>query len=269
LTPAATRRVQVASGGAAAGRTERLNRLEENRNGKSGCLQGSRPPMSVPAYGLKVVVRHVVGDVSAKLLRLHVGGAVMESCPDARLDELRDRLRVAAEGARRGIVRIKERGGARDLEAPLGRVDAEEHLQHASVCAVEAEMPGRVVGIRCGDECRPRWVGRSRWVAVLVCSRDRVPWPPGVRVVLVVPAVDRRVRSLNSGRPECGLSSTLVGGIGGAGNHLVETDWSVEVRQFPFAQLVQPQVSEIIGIEETLCRLGKQHLTAYGSGADV
>src|SRR5215211_2696832 len=47
---------------------------------------------SPSAHRLEVVVRHVLGDVPAEQLRLHVGGAEVQAGPDARLDDLRERL---------------------------------------------------------------------------------------------------------------------------------------------------------------------------------
>ena len=90
--------------------------------------------------------------------------------------------------------RRQEAGRARDLEAPCGLV-AEEHPQHGDVCAVEAVVSRGPLGIRRGDERRPARVSVRRGVVVLCRSWDGVPRPPEVEVVLVVPAVDRRVRS--------------------------------------------------------------------------
>ena len=60
--------------------------------------------------------------------------------------------------------------------------------------AVVADVPRRVLGVRRRDERRPGRVGGRRRVGVLVRPRNRVPRPPEVEVVLVVPAVDPRVR---------------------------------------------------------------------------
>src|SRR5262249_9639598 len=96
--------------------------------------------LSAPqTHGLEVVRRHVFDDVASEVLRLHVGGAVVEACPDAGLGDLLERLRDAGEGACTGIARKKEGRCARDLVAPVDHV-AEEHPQHANVCTVEAEM---------------------------------------------------------------------------------------------------------------------------------
>ena len=52
-----------------------------------------------------------------------------------------------------------------------------------------------MLGVRRRDQRRPAGLRLSRRVAVLRRPRDRVPRPPEVPVVLVVPAVDRRVGS--------------------------------------------------------------------------
>src|SRR6476660_2010358 len=60
---------------------------------------------------------------------------------------------------------------------------------------IEAVVPGRMLRIRRCDEGRPARIGGRRRVPVLTRARNRVPWPPEVVVVLVIPAVDRRIRA--------------------------------------------------------------------------
>ena len=73
-------------------------------------------------------------------------------------------------------------------------------------------MPGRVVGVGRRDERRPRRVGRSIRVALRRLPRpaDRLKRPPEVEVVLVVPAVDRRVRAAQVHHRE---ETRTVGGV--------------------------------------------------------
>ena len=52
------------------------------------------------AYGLEVVRGREVRDVRSELPALHVRGAEVEARPDARLDELVERLIEAAERSR-------------------------------------------------------------------------------------------------------------------------------------------------------------------------
>ena len=146
---------------------------------------------SVVAHGLEVVRGCVIRDVRSELDRLHVGCAEVEPRPDACLDDFVDRLREAAERARRGPAGVHE--AARDLVAARGCV-AEEHPQHGRVRAVEPEVSRWVVRVRCGDQRRPRRVRRRRGVVVQGRLANRLERPPEVEVVLVVPGVDRRVR---------------------------------------------------------------------------
>ena len=85
--------------------------------------------------------------------------------------------------------------GARDLEGTTHGVVAEEHPQHGGVCGVEAVVSRGPLGIRRGEERRPGRVCLGAVVLVVQRRGDRVPRPPEVEVVLVVPAVDRRVRA--------------------------------------------------------------------------
>ena len=71
-------------------------------------------------------------------------------------------------------------------------------------------MPRDPLGIRRGDERRPRRVGVPWRRFHRPSSRDRVPRPPEVEVVLVVPAVDRRVRPAHVQQRE---ESRGVGGV--------------------------------------------------------
>src|SRR4030095_9219161 len=82
----------------------------------------------------------------------------------------------------------------RDLVAAVDHV-AEEHPQHADVRAVVAEMSRWVLWIGRGEQRCPTRLGSGRRVAVLRRPWDRIPRPPEVPVVLVVPAVDPRIRS--------------------------------------------------------------------------
>ena len=84
--------------------------------------------------------------------------------------------------------------GAGDLERPSHGVVAEEHPQHGDVCGIEAVVSRGPLGVRRGEKRCPGRVGLRCGVAILRRSWNRVPRPPEVEVVLVVPAVDRRVR---------------------------------------------------------------------------
>ena len=66
---------------------------------------------------------------------------------------------ISVEGLREPVeeARLTVELAARHAERDL--VGAEEHLQHAQVRAVEAEVPGRVLGVGRGEERRPRRVG--------------------------------------------------------------------------------------------------------------
>jgi hypothetical protein len=66
------------------------------------------------------------------------------------------------------------------------------------------------LGIRRGEERRPGRVGIRGEVSILQRSWNRVPRPPEVEVVLVVPAVDRRVRPAQVLQRE---ESRAVGGV--------------------------------------------------------
>src|SRR6266849_10802304 len=118
------------------------------------------------ALRLEVVFRHVLNDLSTEGLRLHIGGAVVEARPDARLDDLLERLREPFE-----VPRLTSEAAARHIEPDL--VGAEEHLQHAQLRTVETKVPGRVLGIRRGDERRPRRISHGRGIAVPVRLVDR------------------------------------------------------------------------------------------------
>ena len=143
-------------------------------------------------YRLQVVRRPVIGNVLSERLSHDVCAAVVEASPDAGIDELGEWLREGVERAHSGPSRIHE--GARDLEATMKYRVAEEHPQHGDVCAVEAVVSRGPLGIRRGKERRPGRVGIRSAVPILQSSWNRVPRPPEVEVVLIVPAVDRRVR---------------------------------------------------------------------------
>ncbi len=147
---------------------------------------------SAAAHRLEVVRSRVVGDFHAEHLALHVPAAIVKASPDACLDELGIWLRERLERPHSVPSGIHE--SARDLERPTLGVVAEEHPQHGDVCAVEAVVSRDPLGIRRGDERRPGRVGIRGVVSILQRSGNRVPRPPEVVVVLVVPAVDRRVR---------------------------------------------------------------------------
>ena len=131
---------------------------------------------------------------SAEHLAAHVRAAVVEASPDARLDELGEWLRERVERAHLRLIR--EPGRWKLVIWKLPGASPKNMPQHGDVCGVEAVVPRDPLGIRRRDERRPGRVGcrvrRSRRPA----RRDRVPRPPEVEVVLVVPAVDRRVRPL-------------------------------------------------------------------------
>jgi hypothetical protein len=80
-------------------------------------------------------------------------------------------------------------------DAVMHHVRAEERLECAQMCTVEAHVPGRVVGVGRRQQRRPGRVRLGRRVPVQVGVSDRRPRPPEVEVVLVVPAVDRRIRA--------------------------------------------------------------------------
>ena len=70
-----------------------------------------------------------------------------------------------------------------------------KNMRRMVTCAVSRQLcPDGVLRVRRGDQGRPAWLGNRRGVVVLTRPRDRVPRPPEVVVVLVVPAVDRRIR---------------------------------------------------------------------------
>src|SRR4029079_2142468 len=71
-------------------------------------------------------------------------------------------------------------------------------------------MPGGPLRIGRADERRPGRVGGRVRIAILSGSGDRVPRPPEVEVVLVVPTVDRRVRPTHVQQCE---ESRAVGGV--------------------------------------------------------
>src|SRR3954462_5179895 len=142
------------------------------------------------AHGLEVVVSRECGHLPPEPLACKVGAAVVEAGPDSGFDELRERLRERLELPNSGPAWIHE--GACDLERAW-RV-AEEHPQHGDVCAVQAVVSGDPLGIRRADERRPGGVRYRVFTLVLSRSWNGVPRPPEVEVVLVVPAVDRRVR---------------------------------------------------------------------------
>src|SRR6267378_4739574 len=110
------------------------------------------------ALRLEVVFRHVLNDLSTEGLRLHIGGAVVEARPDARLDDLLERLREPVE-----VPGLTSEAAARHIKPDL--VGAEEHLQHAQVRTVKTQVPGRVLGVRRGEERCPRLVGLGREIA--------------------------------------------------------------------------------------------------------
>src|ERR687897_1821838 len=157
---------------------------------------------------LEVVRRSVGGDVPAEYLACHVRAAVVQSGPDACLDQLVQWLSKGVEGAHCGSSGVGE--GAGDLEGPTGGVVAEERAQHGNVRAIEAVVSRGPLRVGGGEQRRPGGVGFGGGVAVLAGAYDRVPGPPEVVVVLVVPAGDRRV-----GAAEV-LQREQPGAVGGA-----------------------------------------------------
>ena len=89
------------------------------------------------------------------------------------------------------MVRMIGDDEARHVEGDL--VGAEEELHRADAPAVETHVTRRVIGIRGASQGRPARLGLSPGCCPPGPGRSR-PGPPEVEVVLVVPAVDRRVR---------------------------------------------------------------------------
>src|SRR5262245_44240955 len=114
---------------------------------------------------LEVVLRHVVLDLAPEVLRLDVGGPVVQAGPDPRVDDLLERVGEPIE-----LAELAREGQGRRLVGDL--VHAEEVLQDVQVRAVEAEVPGRMVRVWRRDQRCPRRVGLGLRVAVLVAARD-------------------------------------------------------------------------------------------------
>src|SRR3954453_22827214 len=150
----------------------------------------SHSVMAVEGPG--VVRGRVPCDAAAARFALEVPGAEVQASPDAGCQDTVEHLREAVEVADRGVPRLEERPDARDRVAGLYPV-TEVHAYDAGVGAVEAKVARRVLGIRRSDQRHTGGVGLGGRIAVLRCTYDRVPWAPQVPVVLVVPAVDRRV----------------------------------------------------------------------------
>jgi hypothetical protein len=85
---------------------------------------------------------------------------------------------ISASGAEK-LVKFRVSPPKRLLVRP--NVVPEEHLQHTDRWSVQRKVPRRMFRVRRGEERRPGW--------------DRIPRPPEVPEVLVVPAVDGRVRA--------------------------------------------------------------------------
>ena len=84
--------------------------------------------------------------------------------------------------------------GARDLEGPPAG-SSPKNIRSTVMCAASRQLcPETHSGYGAVMSAVQAGVGHRRGVAVLRRSWDRVPRPPEVEVVLVVPAVDRRVR---------------------------------------------------------------------------
>ena len=117
----------------------------------------------------------------------------MQAGPDPRLDELGERLRERVERAHRRPAGIHE--GAGDLEGPPAG-SSPKNIRSTATCAASRQLwPEIHSGYGAVMSAVQVGVGLRRGVAVLHRSWDRVPRPPEVEVVLVVPAVDRRVRA--------------------------------------------------------------------------
>ena len=132
---------------------------------------------------------HVVDDLPTELRRLHIRGAVMEARPDARFDDLLERLaRTARSGA------SHRRTGCWSRRRRCRRVPK-------NVCSTRRYA---LSSERCPDGCSGYGAvmsavhaasGSVAGLPSLVRLVDRLPRPPEVPVVLVVPAADRRVRA--------------------------------------------------------------------------
>jgi hypothetical protein len=75
---------------------------------------------------------------------LHVRGAVVETCPDAGVDDLFEGLGEPVE-----VPGLTAEAAAGDAEPDL--VGAEEPLQNLELGTVETEVAGRVIGIGRGE----------------------------------------------------------------------------------------------------------------------
>jgi hypothetical protein len=90
---------------------------------------------------LEVVLLEVAGDLLAELCPLHVGGAEVDPAPDARVDDLLERIGEAIEAPRR-----TGRGKALIADRREGDpVGAEEGLQRVHGRAADGGVTRRVV----------------------------------------------------------------------------------------------------------------------------
>jgi hypothetical protein len=82
--------------------------------------------MRMSVERLEVVLRHVMRDLPAENLRLHVGGTEVEAGPHTGADDLPESPRETVE-----VARLPREADARHAEPDLVR--AEELLQHSEV----------------------------------------------------------------------------------------------------------------------------------------
>src|SRR5206468_1632705 len=123
-----------------------------------GPLRG--PSLLSSVKGLEVVKLGVVGEPLSEQRSLLVGGAEVDSGPDASFDQLAEHIGEPVEGAP-----LAGEPAARDVEAQVVR--PEERLQRVHARARVAEMPGWMLRERrrdqrragAGDGWGPRWHG--------------------------------------------------------------------------------------------------------------
>src|SRR6266511_1839293 len=118
-----------------------------------GAARGGPSPRDVSVDGLEVVPPQVVGDFPAEHRSLHVGGAEVDTGPDAGVDDLLQGVGEAVERTRGA--------GADAVGAEWDSVGAEEVLHRVHDRAGAASVRRGVVGEGRGEEQRAE-LGRRR-----------------------------------------------------------------------------------------------------------
>jgi len=144
---------------------------------------------------LEVVLSHVVSDLVAKRGSLHIGGAKVNACPDAGVDNLLERVRESLEAPRgTGFVAERAEGNLVGTEEVLERVHergGRGGVPRGVVGEWRREERRRVADRGRGVEQRqPRGVGYGVRVAVGVRFANRRDRTPELPVILIVPAAD-------------------------------------------------------------------------------